>query len=65
MPTKIFLLAAVSATGLAACNNNIDDDLDRAAIGGVGGAVAGEVVSDDPLAGAAIGAAGGALSDDF
>ena len=65
MPTKIFLLAAVSATGLAACNNGIDNDLDRAAIGGAGGAVLGEVVAEEPRAGAAIGAAGGALTDDF
>lgn len=67
MPAKIVLLAALSTAGLAACNGTgaIDNDFERAAAGGAGGAVAGEVISGDPLTGAAIGAAGGALADDF
>lgn len=67
MPSRIALLAGLSTFGLAACNGTgaIDNDFERAAAGGAGGAVVGEVVSDDPLTGAAIGAAGGALSNDF
>lgn len=67
MNIKIVLLAALSTAGLAACNNTgaIDNDFERAAAGGAGGAVVGEAVSGDPLTGAAVGAAGGALADDF
>lgn len=67
MYSRIVLLAALSAAGLAACNNTgaIDNDFERAAAGGVGGAVVGEAISGDPLTGAAVGAAGGALANDF
>ena len=67
MNIKIVHIAFLSTAGLAACNGTgvIDNDFERAAAGGAGGSIVGEVLSDDPLAGAAIGAAGGALADDF
>lgn len=58
------LVALLGVFALSACVNG-GSDLENAAVGAGGGAVAGEVVSDDPVAGAAVGAAGGALADDI
>jgi hypothetical protein len=62
MPKLIPALGLVAL--LAACQGG--SDFERAAIGGVAGCVAGEVLADGRcLEGAAVGAAGGALSNDF
>lgn len=61
--TSFALFAAI--VGLAACDE-IDSDLERAAVGAAIGCVAGEVIVDGHcVEGAVIGGAAGALSDDF
>ncbi len=61
--TPFALFAAV--VGLSACDE-IDSDLERAAVGAAIGCVAGEVVVDGRcVEGAVIGGAAGALSDDI
>ena len=61
----IFLtLSAAAILAMTACTSTTTDS-QRAVVGAVGGAVAGEVLFDEPLAGAAIGGIAGALADDF
>lgn len=55
----------VALAGLAACDE-IDSDLERAAVGAAVGCVAGEVLVDGRcVEGAVIGGAAGAISDDL
>ena len=58
---RLTLLAAVGAT-LVACESS---DINRATLGGVGGALAAEALGEDPVAGAAIGIAAGTVCDDL
>lgn len=58
-------IALLAAFGLAACDE-IDSDLERAAVGAAVGCVAGEVLVDGKcVEGAVVGGAVGAISDDF
>lgn len=61
---RILTLVGLVAAGLtlAACETT---DVNRAAIGGVGGALAAEALGGDPVRGAAIGVAGGIVCDDL
>ena len=62
--TKPFVLLA-ALVALAACDE-IDSDLERAAVGAAVGCVAGEVLVDGRcVEGAVIGGAAGAISDDL
>lgn len=62
---KITPIALFAALGLAACDE-IDSDLERAAVGAAVGCVAGEVLVDGRcVEGAIVGGAVGAVSDDF
>lgn len=61
---KFFALFAAVA-GLSACDE-INTDLERAAVGAAAGCIAGEVLVDGRcVEGAVIGGAGGALYDDL
>ena len=64
---RTFLIPALAlVTGLSACNGTLGGgtDLERAAVGGVVGCAAGEIIDDGScIAGAGIGAAAGALSN--
>ncbi|NNE88322.1 MAG: osmotically-inducible lipoprotein B [Silicimonas sp.] len=62
---KISSIALFATLGLAACDE-IDSDIERAAVGAAVGCVAGEVLVDGRcVEGAVIGGAVGAISDDL
>lgn len=62
---KITPLALFAVLGLAACDE-IDSDLERAAVGAAVGCVAGEILVDGRcVEGAVVGGAVGAVSDEF
>ncbi|MEO9827371.1 MAG: hypothetical protein ABJF50_23445 [Paracoccaceae bacterium] len=62
MQKSLILLATL--VGLAGCSQGTD--LERAAIGGLAGCVAGDLINEgDCLVGAAVGATAGALADDI
>ena len=58
---RLGLLALVGAT-LVACESS---DLERATLGGVGGALAAEALGGDAVTGAALGVAAGTVCDDL
>lgn len=65
MQTNYSIFAVAALFGLAACDE-INTDLERAAVGAAAGCIAGEVLVDGRcVEGAIIGGAGGALIDDF
>lgn len=62
MQKTLILLATL--VGLAACSQGTD--LERAAVGGLAGCFAGDLINEgDCLVGAAVGATAGALADDI
>lgn len=64
MSIKFIVPALALVAGLSACNAG--SDFERAAIGAVGGCIAGEIISDGKcVTGAAIGGLGGALANDI
>ena len=58
---RIAALVLVGGT-LAACESS---DINRATLGGVGGALAAEALGGDPVRGAAIGVVAGTVCDDL
>ena len=61
MQIKQLAMVAILITPLAGC---LDNDVERAAVGAVGGAVVVGAVGGSMLTGAVIGAGAGALCDD-
>ena len=62
MQKSLILIATL--VGLAACSQGTD--LERAAVGGLAGCLAGDLINEGScLVGAAVGAGAGALADDI
>ena len=62
MRKQTLIIMALCATTLSAC---LDNDLERGAVGALGGAVIADAVGGDALTGALIGGAGGLVCDDL
>lgn len=62
MRKQTFIIMALCATTLSAC---LDNDLQRGAVGAVGGAVVADALGGNALTGALIGGAGGLVCDDL